>query len=166
MSSLKGPDLKDMANRLETLEDERAILRTLYQYGHCVDYGREKEWVDCFTEDATYVRKGAGLTHRGHAELARFIATHTRAPERYHKHLLVNPVITLQGDEATVESYYVRIDEGEPAPYVISMGRYHDRMVRCPDGKWRFKERRIEREANAPGEIPFRTLPKDWKPPA
>src|SRR5262249_35391909 len=41
-------------DRLDALEAERAILDTLYRYGHTIDYGDEAGWVDCFTTDAVY----------------------------------------------------------------------------------------------------------------
>lgn len=138
-------DLPGILKRLEVLEAERDILRTMYRYAHCIDYGLEKEWVDLFVEDAVYQR--ATQRHQGRAELSAFIAAHTRPPAKYNKHLLIEPIITLRGDEATVVSYYARIDDGESGPFVFSFGRYHDRLVKCEDGKWRFKERLIEREA-------------------
>ena len=39
----------DLRERLQVLEDERAILQTLHQYGHAMDYGPDAEFIDCFT---------------------------------------------------------------------------------------------------------------------
>jgi hypothetical protein len=59
---MKNPqqvDVQELVKRLAALEEERAILRTLYRYGHSIDYGLELEWVDCFTEDGVFdVRRG------------------------------------------------------------------------------------------------------------
>lgn len=174
--------LAEIADRLQALEDEKAILSTLHRYAHCLDYGLEREWLDCFTDDAKFgslqvtdaiaaEKSRAKVTppppgaagalgmspveRNGKAELAKWIATHTRPPERFHKHLVVDPRISAQGDAADVVSYFVTIfdfahfgaDLWQMGAYIRAFGRYHDKLVRCPDGKWRFRERMIELEA-------------------
>ncbi|MBI2867131.1 MAG: nuclear transport factor 2 family protein [Chloroflexi bacterium] len=80
--------------------------------------------------------------------LIAFISTHTRAPATRHKHLALVPSITLTSGAASVVSYLVRVDEHDRGyPTVCWFGRYHDRMVRCVDGEWRIKKRRVEMEA-------------------
>jgi 3-phenylpropionate/cinnamic acid dioxygenase small subunit len=44
----------DLEARIALLEDEQAILKNLYRYGHSIDYGDEEAWVDCFTEDGVF----------------------------------------------------------------------------------------------------------------
>ena len=44
--------MTSMEERLRLLEDERAILETLYAYGHGLDYGLEDDFMVCWTEDA------------------------------------------------------------------------------------------------------------------
>jgi len=141
--------------RLELLEQEREILRTLYQYGHTLDHGPEPEFLDCFTEDGVWESLPRQIPSRpprefrrfeSRAGLVRFFRQHTHAPELYHKHLVVEPRITVQGGSATVESYYVRIDEHPDGPYIRGFGRYQDRLRRCPDGRWRFELRHVESE--------------------
>jgi ketosteroid isomerase-like protein len=136
--------------RLRLLEDERAILRTLYAYGHAIDYGYEDEFADCWTEDAVlYWPWREPLA--GRAAILEAFRAHTHAPERFHKHLLVEPRVRVEGDRATVESMYARLDAYEDGPKLRSFGRYLDVLVRCPDGRWRFEERRAENEAKLPG---------------
>jgi hypothetical protein len=111
MSKRENLSVDDLVKRLELLEDERAILQTLYRYGHCIDYGLEREWVGLFTEDGIYEIRlrhpGSVIRKEGSQALAQFIAEHTRAPARYHKHLLVEPLITLESNnQATVQSYF------------------------------------------------------------
>ena len=43
--------LADVLRRLELIEAEREIVRTIYQFGHTIDYGLEAEWLDCFLPD-------------------------------------------------------------------------------------------------------------------
>lgn len=147
-------DSTDMAARLAALEDEQGILRTFCQYGQAADYGLDDQYVDCFTEDAVLEhRRRAGMRPseriQGYAALAANAASHTRPPNAYHKYLVMEPLITLNGDEATVESYFARLNDGPQGPFIWAFGRYRDRMVKCKDGKWRFKERIIEVEGRA-----------------
>ena len=137
--------------------EERAVLSTLYRYGHSIDYGLEEDWVDCFTSDGVFdvrLRLDEGRSHRhsGRDALAAFVAQHTRAPDRYHKHLLVEPVIDVSGDHASVRSYFTRLDAADDGtPYIRAFGRYVDRMVKGPDGVWRFEERVAEVEGYSTG---------------
>jgi hypothetical protein len=92
-------------------------------------------------------RHATGVRHEGREALAAFAASHSRPPERYHKHCIVEPRIEIDGDEATAETYFLRLDEEDDARVIRSFGRYHDRLVRCPDGRWRFRERIAEIES-------------------
>ena len=145
--------VQELEKRVEALENERNILQTLHRYCHTIELGLEKEWVDCFTEDGVFLmhwRDKPSQRSAGRAELAAFIARHTRAPDRYHKHLYTVPIVTLTGDEASVTGYIVRIDDDEGTPVIWSFGRYHDQMVKGADGSWRIKERRLELDAVHP----------------
>jgi hypothetical protein len=55
-------------------------------------------------------------------------------------HLTVNPSVAVNGDAATVDSYYITIALGEQGPLVRSRGRYHDRLRRTASG-WQLSER-------------------------
>ena len=62
--------------------------------------------------------------------------------------MLMEPAITVNGDEVTVQSYFTRLDATrEGRPFIRAFGRYRDRMVKGVDGVWRFKERVAEVEA-------------------
>ena len=143
-----------LEDRLRILEDERGIVSTMYQYGHALDYGWADAFIDCFTQDGAWEAPQIGR-FEGHERLAYFFAWHTHAPQKYHKHLLIEPRIQLAGDEAKVESYWVRVDAEDAGPYIWAFGRYRDRMVRGADGTWRFTERLVEREGSQPRNTPF-----------
>lgn len=150
----------DLEARLELLEAERAITRTLHRYAHSIDYGDEEGWVDCFTEDGVFdVRsRHAHQLKRlitGRDELRAFIARHTRAPELWHKHLLIEPMIDVNGDEAMCVSYLAVVMEHEEIPVIRVFGRYRDRLVRGQDGRWRFRERIAEIESMRADLPPF-----------
>jgi hypothetical protein len=145
-------DVAELAARVARIEDERAILDNLYQYGHSIDYGLEDQWVDCFLPDGRFeVRRRLEPSQHtvceGAAELKSFVSNHTRPPTRYHKHIVVDSRISLDGDRATVVSYFIRVDadmNGGGHSYIYAMGRYHDSLARCSDGRWRFVERVAE----------------------
>ena len=144
-------DLERALVRLQALEDQRAILRTLYQYGHCYDYNDYEGFVDCFTEDALYdVMDASGQTIiacRGSAELNDQTRGHSHALSRWTQHLLMEPMVTIDGDTAQSVAYFVRTDDVDGRPYISTTGRYHDELRRCTDGKWRFATRRAYMEA-------------------
>lgn len=145
----------DLRAQVAMLMAERAVLDTLYRYGHSIDYGHEEEWLDCFEPGGAFdvrYRVGAKWSRRyeGRSELAGFIAAHSRAPDRWHKHLLFEPLVTVDGDRATARSYFARLDaDSDGTPFVRAFGRYLDELVRGPDGRWRFVERVAEVEAVA-----------------
>ena len=145
-------DTDALLARLQVLEDERAILQTLYQYGHAMDYGPDADFVDCFTDDGVWeirmrrIPDGA-FTCTGRAEITASLEMQTsvRAPALYAKHLLIEPRIVLDGDAASVDSYFLRIEPRDDGPtQIVASGRYLDRLVRGDDGRWRFTHRIAE----------------------
>jgi SnoaL-like domain len=157
-------DLQNLEKRLKILEDERAIQTTLFEYGHSIDYGLKEKFAGLFTEDAVYqvAMRGVAIPSlgsvsqgpngiKGRDVILQYVKGHTNAPNMWHKHFMVEPVIRFEDqDHATVESYFARLDEDAKGAYIIAFGRYRDRMVRCPDGKWRFSERICEMESRPP----------------
>jgi ketosteroid isomerase-like protein len=153
-------NVDDLAQRLLRLEDERAIIRVLYKYAESIDYGDEAGWAACFTDDAVWdtanVVNGTTRKRVGREELLEFAAGHTRAPELYHKHMVVSPVVTVTGDSATSASY-LQLVVGGPGglPFISSFGRYRDTFRREADGEWRIAHRHCDIESWTPlwGEL-------------
>jgi hypothetical protein len=148
--------LAQLEERLAALEAERAILRTLYAYGHSIDAGDEARWVDCFTADgffAAWVTSPDDPWFRvaGRAELEAFIAEHTRPPDPAHKHLVIEPLIDVDGSNATCISYFAVLMHHDDAPLLRVFGRYHDQLAAEEDGRWRFRERVAEIQSMRPG---------------
>lgn len=147
----------DLERRLQLLEDERAILRLLHRYPHAIDHGGDAAWADVFTADGVFDARdrtgAASRVLRGRAELVAFATAFSRPPGRWHKHLVVDPLIEIDGDEARVEAYVVVLVEHEGVPRVWLFGRYHDRLRREADGAWRIAHRIAEVESADP-EVP------------
>jgi hypothetical protein len=140
---MRESDLRvELAN---AIADERAILRVLYTYCHSIDYGDEAGWVGLFVSDGIFhveLPRGLPPIHCvGQKELAAFVGAHPRAPAALHKHLLLNPLIELQGDEARAASYFQLLLDIDGTPETYCFGRYLDRLVRSDSGQWRFRER-------------------------
>jgi ketosteroid isomerase-like protein len=135
------------------LDDERLILRTLYRYTHSIDTGDLARFLDCFLQDAVWESTRYGLLGRGHSELEWRFKHHTHAPETIHKHMMSQPIIDVDGDEATVVSYGWFLQVRPTGPFVSHFNTYRDRLRRCDDGVWRFSLRVIHGEAVAPGDV-------------
>ena len=147
----------ELSAQVALLMAERAVLSTLYRYGHSIDYGLEEEWLDCFSPDGAFdvryrTETKPSRRFEGRDALSAFIAAHSRAPHRWHKHLLFEPLVTVDGGRARVRSYFVRLDaDTDGTPFVRAFGRYVDELVKGSDGRWRFAERIAEVEAVAAG---------------
>jgi len=108
--------------------------------------------VDCFTDDGVWevrMRRipDGGFTCRGRDQITASLEAQTsvRAPALYAKHLLIEPRIVLDGDTASVESYFARIEPRDDGPtQIVASGRYLDGLVRGDDGRWRFTHRIAE----------------------
>lgn len=148
-------DFAALKARLQALEDRNAILDTLMRYGNALDYGDVDGLVDCFTDDTvreTWRPDGTVNRWEGGAGTRDFATTHSHAPDKYHKHLVLNSLIEVHGDTAEVVSYMFRFDanDGERS-FVWGMGRYLDSMRRDPDGRWRIMRRVTYIEDQWPG---------------
>jgi hypothetical protein len=151
----------ELGQRVQRLEDERAVLETLYSYAHGLDYGPEDEFVDVFTADGEWRRVPSTLPERafsGVSGLRTMYRDHTHAPDYFHKHVVVNAVVKVNGDQASARSYLVFVPADKDGPYVRAFSRCNDELVRCKDGRGRIHRRRAELEAWAEREFP----PAPW----
>ncbi len=138
-----------LESRLQRVEDERAIVQNIYTYCVALDRHRHEEWLDCFTEDAVLSyepsAKVAELRRKvrleGRQQLSDFFAATAELVRASPKHVTVNSIVKVSGDEATAESVIVLFIDAGGSPELVSTGRYLDRLRRCADGRWRFSER-------------------------
>ncbi|MFT4090180.1 MAG: nuclear transport factor 2 family protein [Asticcacaulis sp.] len=164
-------EYQDLLSEIRHLKDEKAIEGLLALYARTVDYGRPEDYPALFTEDGAFELQGAarnrlkpdepfpydedallnrggrrverGFRFEGHAGLLKFISSVNT--QRLVLHAVLQPVIRLEGDDARVQSQLIAVGKEHGAPrQLLVFGRYHDHVVRNPDGQWRFKERICE----------------------
>ena len=130
---------------------EQDIRRTIAQYAMLCDDGRFDEWADLFIPDATF--HVMGRSHQGRAAIQAFIEA-GQTPERRGRHACFNSLILTDGFGGTASAWtdYIFVDQNSA---ITSVGRYHDRLERSGDKRWRF----IIREIVFLGQQPTLTEP-------
>lgn len=127
--------------------DHDQIRSVLAAYCQLCDDGRFDELAELFSEAATFTVMGR--THQGRDGIRSFM-TVAQPPERRGKHIISEPLIEMEGDEAAVRVDYLFVAPGDGLPAITSVGRYHDRFSRDPEGTWRIAEREIVFLGEAP----------------
>lgn len=127
---------------------ESDVRSLLSRYCHAMDGDDVQALLDCFTADGGFRYFAVGeqepmLDYRGHEQLAAWFAEHREStPIGSQTHVTVNPDVAVDGSEGEVHSTYLSVREGPEGGIVITAtGRYHDRVTRGDDGRWRFADR-------------------------
>ena len=129
-------------------EDFFAIHNLIYSYCDCLDRGDFNGMANLFANADFYVPShpqplaGPAEIVAAYRENVR-IYPETGTPRT--RHITTNVMIESDGpDAARTQSYFIVFQATDRAPLQpIIGGRYFDRFVRL-DGRWRFKERRID----------------------
>jgi len=117
--------------------DRDAIRDLLARYSYHGDRGRLAEMTTCFAADG--VLEYLGKAPRGPAAIAAALAAGTRdARLTFMRHHITNPLIAVEGDQATARSYFAVYSNFGPD----HCGTYDDLLVRTSEG-WRFAHRRV-----------------------
>jgi hypothetical protein len=127
------------AERGDVMSDEEAIRRVLAQMCQFRDSGRYDLWIQLFTPGGSFSYINNDLSGRD--------AIYAHVTEHFPpkgKHLCLNHIIDVSGDQATSVSDFVKIEPRNEAGYtVVATGRYEDRFARGNDG-WKVSRRRVE----------------------
>ena len=129
-----------LEQRVQRMEDESTIRRMLIEYGAFLDAKDYHSYASLFAEDGVW--QGGFGTFTGPTAIEAMLAANLGAPEpgfvnKANFHMLTNPLITLDGDRAHVESKYLfwtASPDHRPTPALA--GRYVDEFVRV-GGAWR-----------------------------
>lgn len=120
----------------------REGIQELYaRYAHEMDRDNAEEVADCFTEDGLFLISGQG-SFDNHEDIKALVM---RTAEGRPRHIAMNIWIReVDGDRARSQAYFqlLHLTSGE----IVAYGTYTDQPVRCGDGRWRFKERRVQFE--------------------
>ena len=133
-----------LEQRVQRMEDESAIRRMLIEYGAFLDAKDYRSYAALFASDGVW--QGGFGSFTGPAAIEAMLTANLGAPEpgfvnKANFHMLTNPLITIDGDRAHVESKYLfwtRSPDDRPTPLLA--GRYVDEFVR-EGGQWRIARR-------------------------
>lgn len=117
---------------------EQAIRRLKHEYCFAIDSGRYEEWASLFTEDGRF-STGPEDTIEGHEELLAFASEEFDETFETTTHIVTNPVIDVDGSEASGRWYLLFIFVTGDGSVSWSQARYDDRYRRV-DGTWRIAE--------------------------
>jgi uncharacterized protein (TIGR02246 family) len=125
--------------------DELAIRNLVARIAHTADFGDLDDYVQLFTEDASWEMPGA--PRRGRADIRAGAEERRRTkvtgPGSASRHSITSLAVELTGaDTAVGDCYFTFYRETTTNPTVLNMGHYHDDF-RFVDGHWRLARRQI-----------------------
>lgn len=142
-----------LAQRVQALEDEKAVREVLVQYGEYLDARDYASYAALFAQDGVW--SGGFGTFTGPAAIEKMLVENMGAQEpgfinKDNFHLNTTMVVNVDGDTATARSRYLFMTRSpEDRPVVALAGRYEDQLVR-ENGAWKIKARKSH------GVIPYR----------
>jgi uncharacterized protein (TIGR02246 family) len=147
------PRVAALENRVQQLQDEKAIREVVIRYGEYLDARDYKGYASLFAADGTWTGGFGSAT--GPAGIESMLEKNLPKAEpgfinKANFHLMTTEVIEVHGDTANVRSRYLFITaspENRPTPLLA--GRYVDEFVR-ENGAWKIKKRTTH------GVIPYR----------
>lgn len=131
--------------------DREAIRDLLARYTYNGDRGRIADLAACFAEDG--VLEFPGNNGTGPAGVIAALTSGTRnADISFIRHHITNPLIEVDGDQATARSYFAVTSNNGPD----HSGTYADKLIRTAQG-WRFANRLVRIDWQAESSL-FRPM--------
>jgi hypothetical protein len=137
--------VKDREAVLQDLLDREEIKELIYQYGRGVDDLRPEMVLSCFDSPCAVECPLAWgketVRHEGREQVEAFFAQRatSNAESRFLRHRYNNPIIEVDGDNASNTVYWDEYRELNNQ-FLLGGGIYRDKLRRTPGG-WRFTER-------------------------
>jgi uncharacterized protein (TIGR02246 family) len=152
-SAAESATNRQLAARLQRVEDTAAVERLLLEYGRALDARDFKAYSLLFAKDGVW--SGGMGTVQGPASIQAFMEKAIPGPNAVHNyHLLSNFVIDVNGDTATAWSRWMFMVPGPNNTAVAAQsGRYEDTLVR-EEGRWKFKRRVASNDIPSTGPPP------------
>jgi ketosteroid isomerase-like protein len=141
----------DVMLRLARLEDKEAIRQLFVDYGFHLDHGDFDAYGRLFADDGEVLLGPIGRA-KGPEAITALMTKTLGGRQGSSYHVICNPVIHLDGDEATTDVTWVVVTRAESgAPAVTMLGRHRDVVVR-QRGEWKFQRR--EGHVDLPSRYP------------
>jgi hypothetical protein len=119
--------------------EKLAIQELCARYCHTIDSQDSEGWARCFTVDGVFEFDGWAI--RGRPALAEYAAVHARVMRC--RHLTLNCLYDVRGDQATGRSTTVVTLATEGGYKILGQGAYEDQLVKN-GGEWLIVHRRVE----------------------
>lgn len=131
-------DLTDLERRIRALEDIEAIKQLKYRYADACDRGYDSDTLaDLFTLDAIWEGDLFGRYEGREAIREFFRGVPANIP--FAVHYMTNPIISVDGDEASGEWYLFQTTTfAQNNTPILGSARYADQYRRV-DGTWKFR---------------------------
>jgi ketosteroid isomerase-like protein len=134
---------------MTSFADWLSICETKARYCRFLDTKDWAGYADCFTEDCALELPPAGNTHRGREAAMKYVRASVETSVTVHQ--VHNPEITFDGaDAANViwamqdrNTWSAERRKQTGSSGHTGFGHYHERYVRCADGKWRIRTSRL-----------------------
>lgn len=132
--------------------DDAEIRNLLASLAHEADSGDAADYAALFTEDAVWEMPPnplAGVAadrRQGRVDILAGVHARRRAgvqgPGSHTMHVVTTTRVTVDGDEARAESYWMFFGDTATMPAIRGVGRYDDSLRRTVDG-WRVSRRAV-----------------------
>ena len=140
-SSWDNREMTDLEARLRRLEDLAEINQLFIDYGHHLDHGDFAAYADLFAADGEVLLGPIGRA-QGRDQIRALMERTLGGAAGSSYHVISNPMVALDGDNATTDVMWTVVSRGSDGRPVLGMiGRHRDTLVR-EDGQWRFKRRK------------------------
>jgi uncharacterized protein (TIGR02246 family) len=158
----EDPRVAALAQRVQQLEDEKAIREVVIRYGEYLDARDYASYASLFASDGVWTGGFGSAT--GPAAIQEMLEKNLGKPEegfvnKSNFHLNTTVVVEVDGDTARARSRYTFFTASpENRPAAALAGRYVDSFVR-ENGTWKIKSRTTH------GVIPYRDGNDPNRPP-
>jgi uncharacterized protein (TIGR02246 family) len=119
--------------------EKLAIQELCARYCHTIDNQDSQGWAECFTPDGAFEFDGSVV--RGHAALREYAEVHARVMRC--RHMTVNHLYEVRGDEATGRATTVVTLATEGGYKILGDAGYEDRLVKR-HGRWLIAHRKCQ----------------------
>ena len=134
-----------LTQRVKALEDAEAIRRMHTEYLYSLSNWEFDKMTECYAEDAVEEGIRPGQRHEGKAAIKAMFDDMAADPPQKGGHMLIQPIIKVDGDKATGQWIMFRLNYTFKGPsgqsirlFDPSVERRYDCEYKKVDGQWKF----------------------------